>query len=261
VILYEHPLSPYAQKVKIALREKKVPFESHLPMGLGTGSGYADEFTKASPRSEVPALVDGDTRIFDSTIILEYIDEKWPDPPLLPRDPAARARLRMIEEAMDTHYEAINWALGEIEFMKRATGTLAAQLVGTARRQCESWWGWLTKELGSAEYFGGGAFGRADLSVIPYLNGSAGFGITPAKGTTLAEWVTRVSARPAVRQTADEATASRNGLYALPQLIEQGLFKREYRDYRLEWMIKSGGLAVVLDGLERKTIRFSPDFA
>jgi glutathione S-transferase len=177
MILYERPLSPYAQKVKIALREKKVPFESRLPAGLGTGAGYAAEFSDASPRSEVPALIDGDTRIFDSTIILEYVDEKWPEPALLPRDPAGRARLRMIEEAMDTHYEAINWALGEVEFMKRATGTLAAQLIGTARCQCESWWGWLTRELGDAEWFGGKSFGRADLSVIPYLNGSAGFGI------------------------------------------------------------------------------------
>ena len=62
-------------------------------------------------------------------------------------------------------------------------------------------------------------------------------------------------------QTAAEADAARNALYALPALIAQGLFKREYRDYRLEWMIKSGGLEVVLDGLRQDNIRFSPDFS
>jgi hypothetical protein len=43
-------------------------------------------------------------------------------------------------------------------------------------------------------------------------------------------------------------------------LIAQGLFKREYRDYRLEWMIKSGGLEVVLDGLAKDNIRFTAEF-
>jgi hypothetical protein len=43
-------------------------------------------------------------------------------------------------------------------------------------------------------------------------------------------------------------------------MVEQGLFKREYRDHRLEWMIKSGGLDVVVKGLERDNIRFAPAF-
>ena len=43
-------------------------------------------------------------------------------------------------------------------------------------------------------------------------------------------------------------------------LVEKGLFKREYRDHRLEWMIKSGGVDVVLKGLERDNIRFAPPF-
>ena len=45
------------------------------------------------------------------------------------------------------------------------------------------------------------------------------------------------------------------------ETVKQGLFKREYRDHRLEWMIRSGGMKVVLDGLENNNIRFSNDFA
>src|SRR5581483_8012240 len=90
VILYEHPLSPYAQKVKIALLEKGVPFEPRLPAFFGGDATFA----AASPRLEVPALLDGDTAVFDSTIILEYIEDRWPAPPLLPRRAAARARRR-----------------------------------------------------------------------------------------------------------------------------------------------------------------------
>ncbi len=261
MILYEHPLSPYAQKVKIALREKGIACEFRVPAGLGSGAGYAADFMQASPRGEVPALVDGDVRLFDSTIIVEYIEERWPLPALLPAEPAARARLRMIEDVMDTHYEAINWGLGEIEFMARATGPMADTLRAAAASQTASWWSWLTTQLGDSEWFGGSTFGRADFAVIPYLNGSAGFGLAPPADSTLAAWMARANARPAVAQTAVEADAARNALYALPALIAEGVFKREYRDYRLEWMIKSGGIAVVLDGLHQDNIRFSPDFS
>src|SRR5206468_2797728 len=73
-------------------------------------SGRDDAFAAANPRLEVPALVDGDTRVFDSTIILEYIEDRWPTPPLLPVAPAERARVRMLEELCDTYVEPISWA-------------------------------------------------------------------------------------------------------------------------------------------------------
>ncbi len=119
VLLYEHPLSPYAQKVKIALAEKGVAFECRLPDFM---SGRDDAFAAANPRLEVPALVDGDTRVFDSTIILEYIEDRWPTPPLLPAAPAERARVRMLEELCDTYVEPISWAAMEIRVFKRADG-------------------------------------------------------------------------------------------------------------------------------------------
>ena len=67
--------------------------------------GAAGDFVAANPRAEVPALIHDGVGVFDSTIILEYLEDKWPSPALLPREPAARARARMLEDAMDTHYE------------------------------------------------------------------------------------------------------------------------------------------------------------
>src|SRR4030095_16642089 len=86
ITLYEHPLSPYAQKCKIAMREKGLAFETLLPAGMGPGGAPA-EFVALSPRAEVPALVDGEARIFDSTIILEYLDDAYPEPPMRPASP------------------------------------------------------------------------------------------------------------------------------------------------------------------------------
>ena len=127
--LYDHPLSPYAQKVKIALREKGQPFETLTPGGLGAG-GAAGEFLEANPRAEVPALVDGEVMIFDSTIILEYLEDRWPTPALLPGAPAERARVRMLEEAMDTHFEAINWGLSEIRWCHPSEDDVPKALLG-----------------------------------------------------------------------------------------------------------------------------------
>ena len=64
-------------------------------------------------------------------------------------------------------------------------------------------------------------------------------------------------------ETAREATemAKVAPMDSVADLVEQGLFKREYRDHRLEWMIKSGGVDIVLKGLERDNIRFGPAFA
>jgi glutathione S-transferase/RNA polymerase-associated protein len=257
--LYEHPLSPYAQKCKIALREKDVPFRLVLPVGIGSGTSDPT-FTSASPRGEVPALVDGDLAIFDSTIILEYIEDRWPQPPLLPATPAERARVRMLEDVVDTHYEAVNWGLGEVHFFRRGAGAVADALAANAALQIRGFHAWLDRQLGGSKWFNGDAFGWGDLCVVPYVNGSAGFGHVPPAGSDLATWLARVNERPSVAETAAEARASVANMEVVNRVVEQGLFKREYRDHRLEWMIKSGGIEVVLDGMRKQNIRFSADF-
>jgi glutathione S-transferase/RNA polymerase-associated protein len=261
ITLYDHPLSPYAQKVKIALREKGLAFEAVLPGGLGAG-GAQGAFVEASPRAEVPALVDGAVRVFDSTIILEYLDDAYPEPAMRPALAAERARVRMLEEVMDTHFEAINWGLSEIRWFRRAEGEQAERLQAAARMQTEGFFAWLEAQLGKREWFNGERFGWGDLSVVPYVNGSVGQGHRPEAGSNLAAWLARANARPSVAACAADIAALNAGasMPNVAELVEKGLFKREYRDHRLEWMIKSGGVDVVLKGLERDNIRFAPPF-
>lgn len=256
--LFEHPLSPYAQKCKIALLEKGAPFQLKMPAAIGTGQ-VDDDFLKASPRGEVPALVDGDFAIFDSTVILEYIEDAFPSPALLPRDAKLRAKARMIEDAMDTLYEPINWGLGELRYFKRAEGEQARVIEARAAGQAREFYAWLERQLGDQDWFCG-AFGWADLSVIPYINGSAGHGIGPSANSKLGRWQARANARPSVAQTAQQAMESIKGMALVGEAVKRRLFKREYRDHRLEWMIRSGGLDVVLEGIKADTIRFSNEF-
>jgi glutathione S-transferase len=260
--LYEHPLSPYAQKVKILLREKDLNFEAVLPQGMGAG-GARGAFIEANPRAEVPALVDGAVQVFDSTVILEYLEDAHPEPAMRPASAAERARVRMLEEVMDTHFEAITWGLAELSWFRRAEGAQAEAIRAAATRQLSGFYSWLERQLGDRTWFNGDTFGWGDLCVVPFVNGAVGQGHALPEGSRLADWLARANARPSVTATVnDVAEWSRNaGMGDVADLVAKGLFKREYRDHRLEWMIKSGGLEVVTKGIERDNIRFAPEFS
>ena len=83
------------------------------------------------------------------------------------------------------------------------------------------------------------------------------FGFPPEPGTLLADWLERVMLRPSVAATVDEARATLPGMAGAAQRVSDGRMKRQYRDHRLEWMIRSGGLQVVLDGIAADNIRFT----
>ena len=264
LFLWDHPVSSYAQKVRIALREKGIPFKAQTPRGMGTGLPKATDqsFAGANPRVEVPVLVDGELEIFDSTIILEYIEDKWPEPALLPArsNPAARAKARMIEELCDTQYEGLNWGLSEMSWFKRAEGELAEKLKAQAAHQTKQLQAWLAERLGDKDWFGGETFGWADVCVAPLVSRSVIYGLGPEAGSPLAGWYARLCQRPSVAVTFEECDVGLKATAGFGDVLKKGLLKREYRDHRLEWMIKSGGVGVVLDGLKNKNIRFSwPD--
>ncbi len=257
--LYEHPFSPYVQKVKIALFEKNIPFEAEIPNAF---SGGPTDFGNSNPRLEVPALIDDGFAIFDSTVILEYLEDKWPKPAMLPASPRDRARVRMVEDLCDTYYEAINWGLMEVQAWQAHQGRCGigdhrsapkAQTAGMYQR--------LERELGGNAYFNGADFGWGDLSVFPYVNGSVVWGMGPKPGSKLAAWLDRVNQRDSIKKTIAATAAFQGNMEELPKMLASGAFKRQYRDHRLEWMIRSGGVDVVVEGMRAGTIRFSEEIS
>jgi glutathione S-transferase len=255
MLLLQHPLSPYAQKVRIALREKGQSFEARLPTRLAPGQS-SDE-TAVTPRVEFPVLINGNIRIFDSTIILQYLEDVFPDPPLLPSGPAERARARMIEDICDTHYEAINWGLSEIKFFGRGGASLGPKLREKGIEQIRHIHAWLSQQLGDRTWFDGDRFGWSDLSVVPYVASSSTHDVPPVPNTALSSWLDRVMQRPSVAATIEEARAALPAMADAAERLRRGEFKRQYRDHRLEWMIRSGGMQVVLDGIANNDIRFT----
>ncbi len=93
--LYGYARSSAAFRVRIALNLKGLAHEDGF-VDLRRGEQTAADFLALNPQGLVPALVDGDLVLTQSPAILEYLDEKWPEPPLLPATPAERARVRAL---------------------------------------------------------------------------------------------------------------------------------------------------------------------
>jgi glutathione S-transferase len=98
--LYHNDMSSCAQKVRLCLAEKGLPWESrHL--SLRAGEHQQDWYVKLNPRAVVPTLIDGDIVVPESNVINEYLEETFPDPPLAPETPYGRARMRLWTKQLD----------------------------------------------------------------------------------------------------------------------------------------------------------------
>src|SRR5260221_13714356 len=91
--LYTYYRSQASFRVRIALNLKGLAHEDTF-LHLEKGDQFAADYAALNPQMVVPTLIDGDTKLFQSLAILEYLDEKYPEPPLLPADPAGRAWVR-----------------------------------------------------------------------------------------------------------------------------------------------------------------------
>ena len=108
MLIVGNHVSPYARKVFVALDMKGIAYEMD-PIVPFYGT---EEFTRISPLRRIPVLIDGDLVLNDSTVICEYIDERWPAPPLMPKSPAHRAKARWMEEFADSRLgDLLIWRL------------------------------------------------------------------------------------------------------------------------------------------------------
>ena len=91
--LFTYYRSQASFRVRIALNLKGLAHDDTF-LHLEKGDQFASEYKALNPQMVVPTLIDGDVKLFQSLAILEYLDEKYPEPPLLPKDAAARAWVR-----------------------------------------------------------------------------------------------------------------------------------------------------------------------
>src|ERR1700680_577189 len=91
--LYTYYRSQASFRVRIAMNLKGLAHEDTY-LHLEKGDQFDPAYKALNPQMVVPTLIDGDTKLFQSLAILEYLEEQYPNPPLLPKDPAARAWAR-----------------------------------------------------------------------------------------------------------------------------------------------------------------------
>jgi len=207
--LVSFELCPYVERSRIVLLEKKVPHRVEF-IDL---SNKPDWFLRISPMGRVPVLLVGDRPVFESMIINELIDEIHPDPPLMPKDPLARAEVRgWIVYANEviipaSHSAALGLATAE-------AGVAQDRLLAALREALEKLEAQVSRTGGP--FFAGSRFSLADAAYAPFFRrwrvversgrgGSALLERVPA----VAAWAEALAAHPSVRAAEPVAFAER----------------------------------------------------
>jgi glutathione S-transferase len=192
--------SPFAWRVQLVLEEKGLKYEPVL-LSFGKGEHKTSEHLARSPHGKVPAITDGDVTLYESTPIVEYLEERYPEPALLPRDPAARARVR-IEEFEATLYvsEAFGKVARQVFFTPPEQRDAAA--TESAREEVRKLLHALEARTKGRPFLAGDALTRADLAWLPFVEIAARAGVDLDAATpSLRAWRDRMHARPSYERS------------------------------------------------------------
>jgi len=198
--IYGALLSPFVRKVRAVLAEKDVAYEL-VPANPFEKS---PAFLARSPLGRIPALEDEQGRsLADSSVIAEYLEERYPHPALFPSDSYDRARVRWFDEYADGGM-APNLT-GKVFFQRVISAKLMRsaadeKIVASGLAEVPKFFGYLERELGGCSYLVADAFTLADISVASQLVNlrHAGVEIGADDYPSLAAWFARITARPSI---------------------------------------------------------------
>ena len=161
--LYDRCTSPNCQRTRVVLCEKNLSYET-IPVDLVKKEQKRPEFLRMNPYGKVPVLIDGDTILYESCIINEYLEERYPSPPLLPKDPALRAKIRI-----QIDY-GVNGTLRSYEKLRNEMVKEKSQrnlpIISEARTELKSLLHRFEDEMYDNQYLAGD-FSLLDAAVIP----------------------------------------------------------------------------------------------
>ncbi len=253
--LYHNNISVCAQKVRIVLAEKNVPWTSHH-LSLARGEQLTPEFKKLNPRGVVPVLVHDGNAIVESSVICSYLDDAFPDPPLTPKTPLERAAMRLWCKLPD---DILHLACGTVSFaisfgqqLKKQVGAgLQERLMkmpDPVRRErqralieqgieapffrdhikvFEKTAADMEAQLNKTAWLACDAYTLADAEITPYIERADRLGLAGLweNRPRLTDWLRRISARPSFKAIADYPPSDyddtgRDGLKHWPRIKE-----------------------------------------
>jgi glutathione S-transferase len=226
--LYHYPFSTCSQKVRLVLAEKGLDFVSH-EVDIISGRQHDPEYVKLNPSHVVPTLVHDGHALVESTLIDEYVDEAFPEPPLLPADPRGRHQARLWTKRLDDKVHpataVVTFSIGprqvvlqQPEEVREANLAAIQDPVERAARRSVLEHGVEAPEFAEAlrkmlvlldqmeatlarqPWLTGTSFGLADAAVLPYVLRLDHLGMAPLVAAParprVAEWYARMCARP-----------------------------------------------------------------
>ncbi|MBB3021061.1 glutathione S-transferase [Microvirga lupini] len=211
--LYSGPVSLFSRKVEIALYEKGLAFE-RIEVAFTQTRGYSPKHPDVqalNPKGQVPVLVDGDLSLYDSTVIVEYLEDAYPEPALYPADPRERARCRLFDLFAD------EVMLAPLRFLMHRTEPKPEDLERWEAKELKAreaepvladHFTTLDRQLQGRNYLCG-AFSAADIAVFMTVFWTRRLAGPSLRGyENLAGWYERLSSRPAFAKVVSEILAA-----------------------------------------------------
>jgi glutathione S-transferase len=201
--LYNMNLSNFATKCRIAIYDKNAPVEI---VPVPNNDSKSPEYLKINPLGKVPAMDADGLMIAESEVINEYLEDKFPNPPLMPKSPEGRARVRAFTRFHDLYLEPPLRALfGQMNPKTRDDKVVNEKLTDLNGRLDQ-----LDKMLADGGFACGGDFTLADCALVPTIffavNLLGMFGTKPPLESRpkVAAWWTHVQTRPSVKKALAE---------------------------------------------------------
>jgi len=253
--LYHNNISVCAQKVRIVLAEKNVPWTNHH-LSLAKGEQLTPEFKAMNPRGVVPVLVHDGNVIVESSVICSYLDEVFPAPPLMPKNPVERATMRLWcklpDDVLHMACATVSFAIAFGRQLKERAGAgleeRLQKMPDPARRErqraliekgieapffrdhikvFDKTFAEMEAQLGKTKWLASDMFSLADIEITPYVERIDRLGLAAmwADRPLLADWFARIKARPSFKAIADYPPSDyddtgRDGLKDWPRIRE-----------------------------------------
>ncbi len=190
--LFSDPKCPYCHRVRMVLAEKRI----NIHVDDVDAEDLPAEVLDANPYAAVPTLVDRDLVLYESQIIMEYLDERFPHPPLLPVDPVARANARLFMYRVDRDWYPLLYQIvrGDADTAAKARDGLRAGLAESA------------PIFRAKPFFMSDEFSLVDCVVAPLLWRLPMLGVDlPSSAVAVTEYSTRIFEWPSFRRSLSEA--------------------------------------------------------
>lgn len=201
--LYHSAISPNSRRVWLALLEKGLSFDL-AEVNLIGGEQQQPAFLAMNPFHHIPVLVDGETTVIESFAILDYLEAKYPEPSLLPKDADEIATVRMVQ--MVTLNELLP-AIAPLSRQAMGFGQVDPEAVEKAKEQAAVSLNFFESKLGDSAFFGGDHITLADIVLGATAPWFAQLGLPTAQYPHLHAWIARLMERDAWKTTQPTAEA------------------------------------------------------